>query len=189
MSEPIDDAARRAWQQQPGAVNTAAIAAAVQRRLADRRNRTLRFSASFAIIVPAWIAVAWLMPDLRPLAIIGLVVSMFLATQMYRRNAASSSRPGAALPCAAHERELLSRERSFYDSLPKWFIGPVILVQVAIVASLLTNPRFEKNAMFPVSLAAFVMTVITVLSIAFRRSRRMVGEIDREIALLKIGEE
>jgi hypothetical protein len=123
------------------------------------------------------------------LAAIGLAVSAWLGSQMYRRSRALGSRLGAAMPCATHERELLARERGFYQSLPRWFIGPVIVVQVAIVVTLLTNPRFERTTMFPVSLTALVLTAATVLGIAFRRSRRMVARIDRELALLREGVE
>jgi hypothetical protein len=51
------------------------------------------------------------------------------------------------------------------------------------------NERFEKTAWFAASLSAFVVTAASVLVFVFRRSRRLAGELDREIALLQRGVE
>jgi hypothetical protein len=82
---------------------------------------------------------------------------------------------------------LLQHERNFYAAMPRWFLAPVVGGQIVIVATLLTNPRFEKNQMFPVYLAMFIGTVITVLVIAWRRWQREVLELEREIATLDGG--
>lgn len=189
MTEPLDDPAPRAWQGQrdTGAVDATAIATRLTRRLAEERRRLRAFWASAAIIVPSWMAAFWLMPDLRRLAVVGLIVSGWLAAVMFRRSNQTRATPDAAQPCVGHEQAVLARERRFHATLPQRILGPILVVQFAMVTALLTNERFEKNALFLGSLSAFIMTVVVVLTMAYRRSRRAVEQIDREAALLKRG--
>lgn len=183
MSESIENAAQRGWQSEKAAVNTTDVRAMIERRLGEHRRRWWRFWASFAVIVPGWIAAFWLLPELRPVAAVGVIVAAWLAWQVSRRDPARRV-DATELPCVAFARQQLSRERDFYLSIPKWHFSAVLVGQVAIVATLLTNPRFEKNALFAASLTVFIGTVIGVLVFAFRRSRRIVRDIDREMAVL-----
>jgi hypothetical protein len=186
MNGADDNAVQRAWQGRPAAA--ARPGEAIRRSLQERRRRSRAFGISAAIIVPGWIAAFWLFPDLRALAGAGLAVSAWLAWQMYRRSATATP-PAAYESCLAFEMAELARDRSFHHRMPRWFFSAVIAGQVAIVVTLLTNPRFEKNAMFTGSLTVFIVTVIAVLTFAYRRSRRIVADLDREIALLRKGTE
>ena len=189
MSEQPDDAARQAWQGQSTRPGNGEVGAMIERRLRERRQRVRRFLGSAAIIVPSYIAALVYRPDLRPVAIVGLAVGAALAWQVFRRSTAAARAPSAGLPCAAFQVEVLSRERDFHRSISGWGMVPLIVGQLAIIATLLTNDRFEKNAMFGVSLSAFIVTVAAVLVFVFRRSRRMLGALDREIAILERGVE
>lgn len=187
MNEPPEVAAKRAWQESPGggSGDSAAIRTAIERRLAEQRSRALRFWGSAAIIAPSWVAVWSWFPDLRPLATVGFAVAVWLMVQMYRRTPSRRLDAGAQLPCVAHQRELLGQQRDFYRSMPRWYLVPVVIGNVAIVATLLLNSRFTKNAMFGWSLTLFIVTVAGVLMMALRRARRIVSEIDRELIALK----
>jgi Flp pilus assembly protein TadB len=186
MNERIDSAAQRAWQRQPSGHDNVLSLPQVDARLRDQRRRTRVFLVSAAIIVPTWIAAFWFRPDLRPVAAVGLVVAASLAWLVFRGGAARSHE--TALPCAAFQIAVLTRERDFHRAMPKYLI-PVIVGQLAIVATLLVNPRFEKNAFFAGSLTAFIFTVGAVLLIVFRRSRRMLSEIERELLATREGVE
>ena len=183
MSDPLDEA-RRVWQ---AATVTATITSAVVSRwISERRRRDRRFWASAAIIVPAWLATLWLYPDLQPMAIVGLFVAAILCWQVYRRRAALPI--GAEVSCVDFERTMLLRQRDHYKTMPVWYGIPVLAGQVAIALTLLLTPRFGKNgALLSAALALFAATVIGVLTIAYRRTRRIIAEIDREIALLPKG--
>lgn len=187
MNESPDVAAKRAWQESPGGgpTDSAAIRAGFERRLAEQRRRALRFWGSAAIIAPSWLVAWWWLPDLRPLATVGFAVAVWLMVQMYRRTPARQIHAGAELPCVAHQREWLARERNFHQSMPRWYLVPIVIGQVAIVATLLLNSRFVKNALFDASLSLFIVTVAGVLVMALRRARRIVAEIDRELIALK----
>lgn len=188
MNEPIDDAALRTWQSQPSGINTVLPQAAVGRRLHEQRRRTRVFLASVAIIVPSWMAAFWFRPDLRPVAVVGLMAAASLAWLVLRRGMVPSRSQAAALPCAAFQMGVLTRERDFHRSMPTYLV-PVAVGQAAIVATLLCNPRFEKNAVFAGLLTVFVLTVVAVLRVVFRRSRRMLREIERELSILGKGVE
>jgi hypothetical protein len=188
MNEPNDHAVQRAWQGRAGDAAIARIQEVIRRSLQERRRRSRAFWISAAIIVPGWVATLWLFPDLRAVAAAGLAVSAWLAWQMHRRNSTATPRT-VHVSCLAFEIAELSRERNFHRSMPRWFLSAVIAGQVVIVAALVTNPRFEKDAMFMGSLTAFVMTVIAVLTFAYRRSRRIAADLDREITLLRKGVE
>jgi hypothetical protein len=188
MSDPFDDAALSAWRHGAGAIEPKAAGVAVERHLRERRRRTQRFVASAAIIIPSWIAMFWLLPDLRPLAAVGLAVSAILVWRMLRA-ATSDRHAGTEMPCAAHEIHVLTRERDFYRSMPRWVFAPLTVLQLVIIGTLLANPRFEKNAFFAGSLSFFICAAMFVLGVAFRRARRMLGEIEKELSVLAKGAE
>ena len=187
MNEPPDIAAKRAWQASPGggSSDSAAIRTAIERRLAEQRLRALRFWGSAAIIAPSWLAAFWWFPHLRPLAVVGFAVAVWLMVQVYRRTPTRRLNAGAQLPCVAHQRQWLTQERDFYQSMPRWYLVPVVISNVAIVATLLLNSRFTKNGLFAGSLTLFILTVVGILGMALRRARRIVAEIDRELITLK----
>jgi hypothetical protein len=183
MNEP-DAAAKRAWRDSPGSsANSAAIRTAVERRLAVQRRQVVSFWGSAAIILPSWVAALWWFPDLRPMAVVGLAIAAWLMAQMYRRGP-RRLRAAVDMPCVAHQRHLLTRERDFYRSMRGWYLVPVIIAQVALVATLLLNPRFSGHARFTELLTLFIVTVATVLVVALRRAQRIVTEIDRVLSRL-----
>jgi hypothetical protein len=186
MKDPSDIAARRAWQASPGGGpgDATAIRAAIEKRLAERRGRGRRFWASAAIIIPGWTAAFVLYPDLRPVAGVGLMVAAWLGWQQ-RHTVMRRVNPQAGLPSRAHEREFLARERDFHRALPVRSGIPMIVAQVAIVGTLLLSPRFAKNPTFYAWLALFLVTVVGVLTFAFRRAWRVAAEIDRELIALE----
>ena len=185
MNESPDTAARRAWQASSGggAGDAAAIRDVIEKRLAERRWRARRFWGSAAIIVPSWIAVFAWRPDLRLVAAIGLMVAGWLGWQQ-RHSALPRGQADAGMPSRAHEREFLARERDFNRALPMRSGIPIIIAQVAIVATLLLNDRFAKGPAFYGSLTAFIVAVVSVLAYAFRRARRIAAELDRELIAL-----
>lgn len=201
MSDPLDDAARRAWQGHAQENAPGKTVVNVERHVREQRNRKRRFLASAAIIVPGWIAVFWLFSDLRPVAAVGLAVGACLAWFVLRRS--SPPKRDAAMTCAAFQAGVLERERDFHRAMPKYLI-PVIIGQFAIVATLVMNPRFNKNAMsaegltpapfesssgFVMSLTLFIAIVIAALLFIAMRSRRVLREIEQELAVLGKGVE
>lgn len=190
MTESIDDGARRAWQGHRSAVDPTAVARMVEQRVQERRRQTIRFVASAAIIVPSWIAIFWLAPDLRPVSSVGLMVGAVLGgLQLRRHRQAAASAQSAGASCAAYQANALRQERDFHQLLSTWGMLAMLAGQVAIVTTLLTNPRFEKNPFFAGSLTAFIFAVVAVLAFVFRRARKMVGELDQELSALAKGVE
>ena len=185
MSEPTDEAARRVWQGQRSAIDTAGIARTVERRLSERRRQTRIFLACAAIIVPGWVAAFMLLPDLRPVSAIGLIVAAVLAWHAMRRQHTQSP----VMSCAAFQLAVLRRERDFHRSMSTWGFVALVAGQVAIVATLLMNERFEKNAFFAGSLTVFIVTVVAILASAFRRLRKTLGELEQELSALAKGVE
>ncbi len=70
-------------------------------------------------------------------------------------------------------------------SLPKWFLVPVVVGQVAIAATLATNPRFTDSQFFPEGLVLFVGTAGVVLIVVWRRWRRQAMELQRELEAIE----
>ena len=140
--------------------------------------------------MPGWVAVLVWLPDLRLVASVGVSVGLALGwgAELYRRTRVARPQ-SAGLPCAAFQVEAMTRERDFHRSISGWGLVPIVLGQIVIIATLLTNDRFEKNAMFAGSLSAFILLVVACLAFIFRRSRRMIGELDREISILESGAE
>ena len=186
MSDLPEDKVRSAWSAQSDRDDglDAATMMTAERRRAMIRERDWRLYGSAMIIIPAWAAAFWFMPSLRILATSGLVLGIWLTWQMHRRSAARLGRSSLGLPCLAFQRDVLQRERDLYAAMPRWYLVPVVAGQAVIVYTLLTNPLFDKNEMFPIYLAMFVGTVIAALVIAWRRWQRELVELDREIAAL-----
>jgi membrane protease YdiL (CAAX protease family) len=196
MSDPIDDSARRAWQG-TGPEDGRTRPVNIERHLLEQRNRKRRFLASAAIIVPSHIAAFWLLPDLRSLAVGGLMVGACLGWLVWRRGRLPQR--DAAMPCATYQVNVLESEREFHRAMPKYLI-PVVVGQIAIVLTLLTNPRFNKNAVsaealtagrfaelgtsFAMLLTLFIVAVIGILLFIAGRSRRMLREVEQELAIL-----
>ena len=184
MSKPGDDRLRSAWAKQTDqslAVDLANAEANVRRRQAEtaRRDRVAYLSA--AIIGPSWVAAIWWLPDLRLLSAAGLGIAVWVTWQLYRHSAARLSGASADLPCLDFQRALLERERDFARSQPMWRLVPLAVGQVAIAATLATNPRFTGSPFFPEGLVLFVGTAGLVLGVAWRRSQREAAELQREL--------
>jgi hypothetical protein len=79
--------------------------------------------------------------------------------------------------------------------MPKLLV-PIVVGQIAIVATLWLNPRFNKNGLsaqaltglrvgehevFLTSLSAFIVTVVAILLVIARRSRRILKDVDKEL--------
>src|SRR4029077_16544318 len=105
---------------------------------------------------PSWLYVTWFMPDLRLASVTGLLVALWLTWQMHRRSGARLPGDCADPPCLLYQRELLERELDLARSTPKWFLVPLAVAQVAIVATLATNPRFTGSPFFRQGLMLFV---------------------------------
>jgi hypothetical protein len=184
MSKSDDDRLRSAWAKETDQsldVDLANAEANVRRRKAAiaRRDRSLYLSA--AIIGPSMAAAIWFLPDLRVAAVPGLLIAIWLPWQMHRRSAARLSGASTDLPCLDFQRSLLERERDLAMSWPKWFLVPVAVGQVAIIATLVTNPRFTGSPFFAQGLVLFVGTAGIVLVTAWRRFQREALELQREL--------
>ena len=66
-------------------------------------------------------------------------------------------------------------------SLPKWFLVPVAVGQVAIAATLATSPRFTTQQFYPEGLVLFVGTAGVALVVIWRRWQRQAMELQREL--------
>ena len=187
MSKSGDDRLRSAWSKQTDPsldVDLANAEANVRRRQGEvaRRDRIAYLSA--AIIIPSYVAAIWFMPDLRLLGVAGLLIGIWVTWQRYRRSAARLSGASPDLPCLDFQRALLERERDFATSMPKWMLVPLAVGQVAIAATLATNPRFTTSQFFPEGLFLFIATAGGALVVIWRRWQRQALELQRELDAL-----
>jgi hypothetical protein len=183
MSKP-DDRLRSAWAKQTGQlldVNPGTAEASVRRRQSEIARRDRIFYVSALIIFPSWLAAIWLMPDLRLVSATGLGIGVWVTWQMYRRSGARLSGASPDLPCLDFQRELLERERDLARSLPKWILGPLAVGQLAIAATLATNPRFTTSEFFPEGLVLFIGTAGGALVVIWRRWQRRAWQLQREL--------
>ena len=183
MSDP-DDRLRSAWSKQPDQspdVDRAHVEAGVRRRHDEIAKRDRIAYLSAAVIIPSFAAALWFLPDLRLLSSASLVIGVWVTWQRYRRSGARLSKAPADLPCLDFQRALLEREREFARSLPKWILVPLVIGQLAIVATLATNPRFTRSQLFPEGLVLFVGAAGVALVIIWRRWQREARELQGEI--------
>ena len=184
MSNSGDDRVQSAWTRQADQsvdVDPANAEASVRRRQVEIARRDRRMYLSAAIIGSSWLYATWFLPDLRLASISGLFIALWLTWQMYRRSGARLSGVSVELPCLAYQRALLERERDLAVSLPKWYLVPVVVGQLAIVATLATSPRFTTSAFYPEGLVLFVGTAGVTLFVIWRRWRRQAMELQREL--------
>jgi hypothetical protein len=189
MSDSGDDRLQSAWAKQTDQalnVDVANAEADVLRRRADiaRRDRIQQLSA--AVGGASWLAVIWLLPDLRLVSVTGLFIAVWVTWQMYRRSGARLLSAPIDLPCVAFQRALLERERDLAASLPKWFLIPVAIFQVAIVITFATNPRFTTSQFYPEGLLLFVGTAGVTLVVIWRRWQRQAMELQRELDAISV---
>ena len=191
MPELPDDTLRAAWRSQPvggGEVDFNRAWMAVRRREQEIRRRDRIVYACAAIIAPSWAAAMWFMPDIRLTAAIGLAIALWIAFQIYRRSAARVKPESVDMVCIKFQKALLQRERDLYLAMPLWYLVPVVLGQIAILAALFTSPRFPRTLPFALAVATFVGTGATVLLIAWKRWRREAAHLQREIEALTVNE-
>jgi len=184
MSNSGDDRLRSGWAKQTDQsldVDLTNAEANVRRRQAEiaRRDRIQHLSA--AVGGSSWLAVIWFLPDLRLVSVTGLFIAVWVAWQMYRRSGARLLSAPIDLPCLVFQRALLERERDLASSLPKWFLIPVAIFQVAIVATSATNPRFTTSQFYPEGLVLFVGTAGVTLVVIWRRWQHRAMELQREL--------
>lgn len=189
MSNSGDDRVRSAWTKQTDHsldVDLTNAEAKVRRRQAEiaRRDRIQHLSA--AVGGSSWLAVIWFLPDLRLVSVTGLLIAVWVTWQMYRRSGARLLSAPIDLPCLVFQRALLERERDLASSLPKWFLIPVAIFQVAIVATFATNPRFTTSQFYPEGLWLFVGTATVTLIVIWRRWQRQAIELQRELEAISV---
>jgi hypothetical protein len=184
MNDSGDDRLRSAWTKQTDQsldVDLANADASVRRRRAEIAKRDRKVYLSAAIIGPAWLYATWFFPDLRLASVTGLFIAVWLASQIYRRSGARLLSTPVDAPCLVFQRALLERERDLAVSLPRWSLVPVVAGQVAIAATLATNPRFTTSQFYPEGLVLFVGTAGVALALIWRRWRRRAMELQREL--------
>jgi hypothetical protein len=184
MSKSGDDRLRSAWAEQTDQsldVDVANAEASVRRRQAEIARRDRKFYLSALVILPSWVAAIWFMPDLRLVSATGLFIGVWVTWQMYSRSAARLSGASPDLPCMVFQRALLERERDLARSLPKWILVPLAVGQVAIAATLATNPRFTTSQFFHEGLVLFSGTAAVALVVIWRRWQRQALELQREL--------
>lgn len=189
MSNSGDDRVRSAWAKQTDQsldVDLTNAEAKVRRRQAEiaRRDRIQHLSA--VVGGSSWLAVIWFLPDLRLVSVTGLFIAVWVTWQMYRRSGARLLSAPIDLPCLVFQRTLLERERDLASSLPKWFLVPVAIFQVAIVATFATNPRFTTSPFYPEGLVLFVGTASVTLIVIWRRWQRQAIELQRELEAISV---
>ncbi len=116
----------------------------------------------------------------------GLFIAVWLTWQMYRRSGARLSGASVDLPCLVYQCALLERERDLAVSLPKWYLGPLVIGQVAIAATLATSPRFTTSQFYPEGLVLFVGTAGVALVVIWRRWQRQAMELQRELDAISV---
>jgi hypothetical protein len=179
-----DDKIRSVWSSQvvpPVGPDPAGVETRVRRHQADIARRDRIVYASAAIIIPSCAAALWFLPDLRILTSATLAIGLWVISQVHARSGARLAGPHADLPCLAYQRSLLERERDFAISMPKWYFVPVAVGQVAIVATLATNPRFTASQFYPEGLVMFVGTTGVALVLIWRRWQRRAMDLQREL--------
>lgn len=184
MNNSGDDRLRSAWAKQMDQsldVDLAKAKANARRRQAaiTRRDRILYLSA--LVIGPSWAAAIWFMPDLRLASVTGLFIAVWLTWQVYRRSGARVPGASADLPCLVFQRALVERELDLARSWPQWFLVPVAVGQLAIAATMATNPRFTASQFFPEGLVLFVGTAGVVLIVGWRRWQHQALDLQREL--------
>lgn len=189
MSNSGDDRVRSAWAKQTDQsldVDLTNAEAKVRRRQAEIARRDRIQHSAAAVGGASWLAVIWFLPDLRLLSVTGLFVAVWVTSQMYRHSGARLLNGPIDLPCLAFQRALLERERDLASSLPKWFLIPVAIFQVAIVATFATNPRFTTSQFYPEGLVLFVGTASVTFIVIWRRWRRQAMELQRELEAISV---
>jgi len=189
MSNSGDDRVRSAWAKQTNQsldVNLGNTEANVRRRQAEIAQRDRIQHLSAAVGASSWLAVIWFLPDLRLVSVTGLVIAVWVTWQMFRRSGARQLGAPIDLPCLVFQRALLERERDLASSLPKWFLIPVAIFQVAIVATFATNPRFTTSQFYPEGLVLFVGTASVTLIVIWRRWQRQAIELQRELEAISV---
>jgi hypothetical protein len=184
MSESGDNRLRSAWAKHPDQsldVDPANAEANVRRRRAEIAKRDRKVYGSIVIIGPAWLYATWFMPDLRLASVTGLFIAVWLTWQIYRRSGARLLSAPADLPCLVFQRTLLERERDLAVSLPKWYLVPVAVGQLAIVVTLATSPRFTTSPFYPEGLVLFIGTAGMALVVIWQRWQRKAIELQREL--------
>ena len=122
-----DDTLRAAWRNQPvggGDVDVNRAWIAVRSREQEIRRRDRILYACAAIIAPSWAAAVWFMPDIRPTAVTGLAIALWLVFQTYRRTAARVTPESVDMVCIKFQKALLQRERDLYLAMPLWYLTP-----------------------------------------------------------------
>ena len=71
-------------------------------------------------------------------------------------------------------------------SLPKWYLVPVVVGQVAIAATMATSPRFTTSQFYPEGLVLFVSTAGVALVVIWRRWQRQAMELQRELEAISV---
>ena len=189
MTPDPGDPLQTAWSKQSEAgddVDLDRARRALRQREAEIRRRDRIMYACAAIIAPSWAVVMWLMPDLRLVAAVGFATAVWVSAQMYRRSAARLPAVSTGVACTDYQAELLGRERDLYLAMPKWYLIPVGLSQVAILVALFTSPRFPQTSGLILGAALMVGTAAAVLAGAGRRWRRLAMELQRELDTLNV---
>jgi hypothetical protein len=184
-----DEKLRAAWSGQtvPSLEpDLAAVETRVRRHRAEVLRRDRVVYASAAIIIPSWAAVLWFMPDLRVIGSVTLAIGLWVIWHVHTRSGARLAGPRADLPCLAYQRSLLERERDFAISMPTWYFVPVAAGQVAIIATLATNPRFTTSQFYPEGLVLLVGTAGVALVVIRRRWRRRAVNLQRELDAVSV---
>jgi hypothetical protein len=154
---------------------------ALRQREAGIRKRDRIMYACAAVIAPSWAAIMWFMPDLRLVAAVGFATAVWVSAQLYWRSAARIAPVATGVACAEYQAALLGRERDLYLAMPKWYLIPVGLSQVAILIALFTSPRFPQTSGLLLGAALMVGSAVAILFGASRRWRRLAMELQREL--------
>ena len=189
MTPEPGDPLQAAWSKQTEAgdeVDLDRARTALRQREAEIHKRDRVMYACAAIIAPSWAAVMWFMPDLRLVAAVGFGTAVWVSAQMYRRSAARIAPVSAGIACTEYQAELLGRERDLYLAMPKWYLIPVGLSQVAILVALFTSPRFPQTSGLILGAAVMVGSAAAILFGASRRWRRLAMDLQRELDTLNV---
>lgn len=184
MSKPGDDRLRSAWANQSDQlldVDLSNVAANVRRRQTEIASRDRRVYVSVAIIASSWLYATWFMPDLRLASISGLFIALWLTWQMYRRSGARLPSAPVDVPCLVYQRALVEREHDLAVSLPKWYLVPIVVGQIAIAVTLATSPRFTTRQFYPEGLLLFLGTAAVMLFVIWRRWQQQAMELQSEL--------
>jgi len=180
-TESPDGDVKVLWQRQEEQAPQVTVAA-IRRRAAaieaQARRRRLVFWMSIVNNVAICAALAWLMPQSRPfVAVFFLAVSLAQIQALIRSARTMAPADAGLMTCIAFLRASLEREREFSGRAWLWFLLPLGIAELSLVAGMVTTGVPIVRAVLPIGAGIVALFCFVFLRTA-ERARRLRIEID-----------